>query len=392
VRTCQRVVVTGAGGLVGSHVRALLLASNGQRLFRREAPAFDIVTVSREQFSNPDSLATSLSECDIVLHLAGINRAEPAAVEGGNQEIAAKLISALEATAGKAHVVYANTTHAAGDTPYGRGKRRAGEMLASWAQASGGGYTGIVLPHIFGEGGMPFYNTVTATLCEQVATGQESEIHSGAEVELLHAGTAAELMLESALTSQQGEVRAEGVKMSVSALYQRIRGIGEDMSRDVFPDLTDSLQLQLYNTYRFSRFPEPYPMRLPLNIDDRGSLFEAARGGGGGQTFLSWTRPGVVRGNHFHRRKVERFVVVEGQADIHVRSIFDDEVHTFPVRGDEPVAIDMPTLHTHSIVNTGDSQLLTLFWAHEVFDSEDPDTYLHPVLEQVDAAIKGAPG
>ena len=384
MRTCQRVVVTGAGGLLGLHVRALLLSRNGQRLFRREAPAFDIVAVSREEFSNPETLAASLRGCDVVLHLAGINRAEPAAVEGGNQEIAEKLVSALVATASKAHVVYANTTHSAGDTPYGRGKRRSGEILASWAKASGGGYTGVVLPHIFGENGTPFYNTVTATLCEQVATGQEPEIHSGAEVELLHAGSAAEFMLESALTARQGEVRVEGVKMSVSELYQRIRGIGEDMSRDVFPDLTDSLHLQLYNTYRYSRFPEPYPIRLALNTDVRGSLFEAARGGGGGQTFLSWTLPGVVRGNHFHRRKVERFVVVQGQAEIRVRRIFDDRIHVYDVNGDEPTAIDMPTLHTHSIINTGDSPLLTLFWAHEVFDTEDPDTYMHPVLEQED--------
>ena len=377
----RRVLVTGAGGLLGFHLRALLLAKNGERRFHGEAPAFDVVEASRADFADAERLSRLAHEVEAVFHLAGINRATPDEVEGGNERIADTLIAALESSGSRAHVVYADSTHSAGDSPYGRGKRRAGECLGEWARRAGGRYTGVVLPHIFGEGGRPFYNTVTATLCDQVAREETPEIHAGAAVELLHAGAAAELMLDCVDEAREGELRAAGTPLSVAELHERLVELGRAMDADVFPDLSDSLTVQLYNTYRFARFPAPYPVRLPSNADARGELFEAARGGGGGQTFLSWTKPGIERGNHFHRRKVERFLVVQGQAEIRVRQVFADEVHRFAVRGEEPMAIDMPTLHSHSIVNTGDTPLLTLFWAHEVFDSKDTDTYMQTVVQ-----------
>jgi UDP-2-acetamido-2,6-beta-L-arabino-hexul-4-ose reductase len=40
----------------------------------------------------------------------------------------------------------------------------------------------------------------------------------------------------------------------------------------------------------------------------------------------------------------------------------------------------MPTLHTHAIMNNGEEELVTLFWADEFFDPEHPDTYHEPVV------------
>ena len=119
---------------------------------------------------------------------------------------------------------------------------------------------------------------------------------------------------------------------------------------------------------------------LKLNTDPRGTLFEAAKGGGGGQTFLSWTHPGVTRGNHFHLGKVERFLVLEGEAVIRIRRVLDDRLWEYTVSGAAPAAIDMPPLHTHSIENVGAGPLLTLFWTHDIFDPAAPDTYADPVL------------
>ena len=112
-----------------------------------------------------------------------------------------------------------------------------------------------------------------------------------------------------------------------------------------------------------------------MHSDDRGWLFEAIRSDGQGQTFLSTTKPGITRGNHFHLHKVERFLVVEGKAKIRLRKIGSDDVYTFEVNGENPQAIDIPTLHTHNISNVGDGPLLTLFWSAELFDPENPDTY-----------------
>jgi UDP-2-acetamido-2,6-beta-L-arabino-hexul-4-ose reductase len=41
--------------------------------------------------------------------------------------------------------------------------------------------------------------------------------------------------------------------------------------------------------------------------------------------------------------------------------------------------LDIPPGYIHSIENVGQTELVTLFWASEVFDSSKPDTFPAPV-------------
>ena len=119
-----------------------------------------------------------------------------------------------------------------------------------------------------------------------------------------------------------------------------------------------------------------WPILPVKHSDARGQLVEAVRGAGGEtQVFFSTTNPGFTRGNHFHLRKVERFLVLSGHASIKLRRLFTDEVIEFHVTGETPAIVDMPTLWTHSITNTGDQDLLTLFYADDEYNPSDPDTY-----------------
>jgi UDP-2-acetamido-2,6-beta-L-arabino-hexul-4-ose reductase len=147
----------------------------------------------------------------------------------------------------------------------------------------------------------------------------------------------------------------------------------------VFPDVRDDFDRDLFNTFRSYLYPHRYPTALTLHEDPRGCLFEAVKTHNGGQTFLSTTKPGITRGNHYHTRKIERFLVVSGQAEIRLRRVFDSEVQVFKVSGDQPAYVDMPTLHTHNITNTGSSDLITLFWTHEFYDPNMPDTFFELV-------------
>lgn len=119
---------------------------------------------------------------------------------------------------------------------------------------------------------------------------------------------------------------------------------------------------------------------MTTHADDRGRLVETVRcHGAGGQTFISTTRPRKTRGEHYHLRKLERFVVVAGRARISLRRLFHDQVTSFDVSGDEPAIVDMPTMWVHNITNTGDTDLTTMFWTDTLFDPEHPDTYWEPV-------------
>ena len=149
--------------------------------------------------------------------------------------------------------------------------------------------------------------------------------------------------------------------------------------RGEIPDLDSNLRVDLFNTLRSELFPDHYPVKLTLRSDHRGSLFEAVRAHQKGQAFISTTKPGIVRGNHFHLHKVERFCVISGKATIRLRKLFSTDIAVFDVSGEQPSFIDIPTLHTHDITNTGTSDLITLFWSNEFYDPDHPDTWTENV-------------
>lgn len=372
----KRIVVTGAQGLIGWHSHARLHAANCYAGFAGEPTPFDIVPLGHSDFADDGVLQDALRSADAVLHFAGVNRAPDDEVEAANPGIAKRLMAACEAVGAAPHIVYANSTHAASDTPYGRSKRIAGEILSM----APGGYTNLVLPHIFGECARPFYNNVTATLIHKLLEGEVPDLNPDGQVHLLHAGAAAQAAIDSVLADAMGTIAPNPRTISVPALYEKLLGFHTAYDANIYPDLSNPFDLALFNTYRAATYPGGWPRALTLNSDARGTLFEAVKGGGGGQTFLSTTKPGVTRGDHFHLNKVERFLVVQGEAVIRVRKVLGDEVWEYRVSGDKPAPVDMPTLHTHSIENVGDGELLTLFWTHEIFDPQNPDTFADKVL------------
>ena len=370
-----RVAITGGAGFLGWHLRCAI------RMRGWPEP----VVVDHASFDDPARLRDALAGVEVVVHLAGVNRGPEAEVEAGNPRLARLLVEALQATAAgrnRLHLLFSNSTHgrdpsvsAASLTPYGRSKREANAILGEWAATTGARYTDIRFPHLFGEHGRPFYNSAVATFCHQLATGDTPKIIVDSEVELLHAQSACDLMLEAIDAGTGGPLSPQGLRMPVSEALARLQAMHATYADGTLPRFDTAFDLDLFNTLRSYRFPLHYPGRIELRSDARGHLFEAVKTGHGGQCFASTTHPGVVRGNHFHRRKVERFLVAGGQATIRVRRMFTADAHAFEVRGDAPVYIDMPTLHTHDIRNSGQGELFTLFWSHEIFDPAAPDTY-----------------
>ncbi|WP_414430000.1 NAD-dependent epimerase/dehydratase family protein [Alcanivorax sp. IL3] len=368
----MKTVITGAAGLLGWHLRCHLSAL--------EAWKGGVVALDREAFNDDTRLQKALDGADVVVHCAGINRAEEKEQETGNIALAERLASALDASGATPHLVYSNSTHKAMDNAYGRGKAGADAVFRSWADRAAARYTELVLPHVFGECGRPFYNSAVFTFCHQIVQGEPLSINGSGKLELLHTQDICARIVEAVAKGETGELRLKGRPIPVAEVAGKLIAMYDSYTGNVIPDLRDRFELQLFNTLRSFMYPDAYPTELTLHTDNRGSLFEAVKTDNGGQAFLSTTKPGITRGNHFHFAKVERFLVIRGEADIRLRRLFDDEVKEFRVSGDKPVYVDMPPLHTHSITNVGDDELMTLFWSHEIFDPEAPDTYFLPVL------------
>ena len=271
-------------------------------------------------------------------------------------------------------IVFANSIQSGSDTPYGRGKTAASRTLAEAAADSGAGFVDVRLPNLFGEHGRPRYNSFVATFADALLNGEAPTIMDR-PVNLLHGQGAAQALLEG-LTGASTCLTPGGTATTVQAVFEKLAAFNRVYVDGNIPLLASTFDVDLFNTMRAARLPSSFPIALSSRTDQRGTLFEVVRSHGGeGQTFISTTKPGITRGEHFHLRKIERFVVLDGVARISMRRLFTDEVFHFDVDGRAPVAIDMPTMWAHNITNTGTAELMTLFWTNQLFDPSSPDTF-----------------
>lgn len=365
------VGVTGAEGFFGWHLRCRLHALH---------PEFEIRAATRGTFSTDGAMDCFVSGCDAIVHLAGVNRGDEDTVAKANPAIAQALVAALERTGAPSHVLFANSTHRSRSSAYGESKRASAEILYRWGARTGAQVTDLVFPNLFGEHGRPNYNSAVATFCYELSNRAASTVNPDGVTELMHVQDAAQVIIENLHCETDDAVVVEGIKVTIPELYDTLSRLNRAYGGAWFPRLDSRLDLQLFNTLRSYCFPDHYPMPLEIHADERGAFYEVARGYGETQISFSTTEPEITRGNHFHLDKIERFVVLSGRALIHVRRLFQDRLHVFKVDGGQPVAIDMPTLHAHSITNIGEGKLLTAFWANDHFDSAKPDTFVEPAL------------
>lgn len=361
----MRILLTGASGFLGWHTAVRLKALTGH----------DVVRVGRDRWPELSDLARG---ADAIIHVAGVNRGTDAEVEDGNIALAEAVAEAARASGSVARIVFANSIQSGNPTPYGRGKETGDAILARAAHDVGAAYVDVRLPNLFGEHGRPGYNSFVATFAHAVVRGEMPEI-SDRPVALLHVQSAAQALLD-ALGTDGRRLEPEGMPTTVQSVFTTLHHFNSLYVAGDIPPLTADLDVDLFNTLRAARFPGHSPIPLEPRADHRGRLIETVRAHGGqGQTFVSTTKPGITRGEHFHLRKVERFVVLAGAARISLRRLFTDRVVSFDVAGEAPVAVDMPTMWAHDITNTGEGELTTLFWTNELFDAAAPDTFSEAV-------------
>lgn len=366
--------ITGANGFFGWHLRCHLVTIG-----------IDYICADRQTFASDETLDRFVGSADVIVHLAGVNRAhEPEQIRSGNIELAVKLATAATRTDAKIDIVYANSVKADEPGPYGESKAQAAAIFKAYADSVGSRFIDIKFPHLFGEFGRPHYNSAVTTFASQLANGEPSMVGDGM-LELLHAQEACELLV-SACKAHTPTMRPSGREISVPDVYATMVRLADYASSGTVPLLADDFELGLFNTIRSQMWPDHYPFALTSHADDRGSFFEVARAWGQGQTSISTTVPGVTRGEHYHLKKIERFAVISGEAQIRVRRLFTNELCEFNVSGADPCFVDMPPLCTHDITNTGTSELVTLFWSHDHFDPQNADTWPMKVAGEALAA------
>jgi len=183
--------------------------------------------------------------------------------------------------------------------------------------------------------------------------------------------------------------------MSLGEIVDAIYTFKDSRASLQVPKFDDPFIYRLYATYLSYLEESNFAYELDIKSDERGCLAEFLKSASFGQIFVSRTKPGITRGNHYHHTKTEKFLVVQGEAVIRFRKIGiksdelrvisdkfqekSDEVIEYRVRGEEFRVVDIPPGYTHSIENVGDGELVTIFWSSLLFNPDELDTYTEKV-------------
>jgi UDP-2-acetamido-2,6-beta-L-arabino-hexul-4-ose reductase len=361
-------LVTGSEGFIGRNLIEGLEKVPGLRIVK-----FDVG-------DQREVLHAGLKTADVVFHLAGVNRPEKEEeFATGNAGLTEAIVSELLSAERRPLLVLSSSIQAEQQNPYGKSKQLAESSVERYGKA-GGGSVIFRLPNVFGKWSRPNYNSAVATFCYNIARGLDITISDpNRHVELVYIDDVVQaftgLLTDLAFTGVRRPDVGPVTRISLGSLVAELRGMHEVRSSLRLPDMADHFRRCLFATYLSFLPPDGFAYQLVERQDNRGSLAELLKSPHFGQIFISRTRPGIERGNHYHNTKFEKFCVVEGEAIIRFRHLHSTEILSYPVKGSEFRVVDIPPGYTHSIENVGKGEMVVLFWASEPFDPATPDTY-----------------
>lgn len=405
----MRVLVTGARGFVGSNLcEALGAIRDGRDRRGRFRPLLPLEVMECDVETTADELDGMCAKADFVFNLAGVNRPkDPAEFMAGNFGFASDLLAALERHGNACPVMLSSSAQASlagryAGSAYGESKLAGERLFREYSGRTGAPVLIYRFPNLYGKWCRPNYNSAVATFCDAIANGRPYTVSDpSVELELLYIDDLVSEMLSALLGEERrcgydGLVEVEGDEFcacsptdraTLGEIVSLLESFGASREGLIVPDLADgSLSKKLWSTFEsyYAEGSRAYPLKS--NRDVRGSFTEFLRTPERGQVSINVSKPGITKGNHWHNSKWERFLVVSGEASIRMRRVgLDADGKQFPVdeyrvSGENPMVVEMAPGATHCIENLSDSKdLVTVMWANEPFDPEDPDTYFEEV-------------
>lgn len=356
----MKILVTGSNGFIGSNL-IVTLKESGYEVF------------THDRSNTMDELATNIKKSDFVVHLAGVNRStESDDFYIGNVDLTKSILDLLKKH-NEIPLLISSSIQAGNESDYGQSKKEAEEIVEAYEKS----YI-FRLHNVYGKWSRPNYNSVIATWCHNIARDLPIQINDPeVGIGFVYIDDVIKTIMEAIkgnLEYGYQEVKPiDIVKLGeVKSLIESFKESRENLS---FPNLTTRFSKNLYSTY-LSYIPiDNMKYGLTMHQDDRGSFTEVLKSLDLGQISINVSKPNITKGQHWHHSKNEKFLVVYGQGKIEIRHIISNEKHVYHVSGEKLEVVDIPTGYTHNIINTGDTDMVTLMWANEVFDPENPDTY-----------------
>lgn len=367
----KTVLVTGSAGFIGKNLCAQLELDQ------------DVKVLTFDKDNTIDNLKDHLEIADFIFHLAGVNRPiDEKEFDTGNRGLTEEIITILKSKKKKTPLLMTSSIQAELDNPYGKSKKAAEEAIFSFAKNNKSKAYIYRLPNVFGKWCRPNYNSVVATFCYNISHDLPITISNPAnEITLVYIDD----IICDFIKALDGKIKPHPdgycyinrtFKVTLNELREKIESFRDSRITLIMPNFESDINRFLYATYVSYLDNDNIKYKLNKNSDERGWLAEFIKSDQFGQIFISKTKPGITRGNHWHHTKIEKFLVIEGSAEIKFRKINSyEDVINYKVSDSELTVLDIPPGYTHSINNIGKKDLITLFWADEIFNKEKTDTY-----------------
>ena len=405
----MKVLVTGARGFVGRNLCAALRNIAEEKDRRERYKSLLPLTVYEYDLGGTrEELSLYCAEADFVFNLAGVNRPkDEREFMEGNFGFASELLGLLEHHGNRCPVMLSSSAQASlsgryEGSVYGESKLAGEKLFREYGERTGAPILIYRFPNLYGKWCRPRYNSAVATFCDAIANGRDYTVNDpSVELELLYIDDLVDEMLDALLGEEhrcgyEGLERIDGSdfcyvpetdRATLGRIVSLLEGFRDSRETLSVPDLAEgSLSKKLWSTFLSYYEPGCFAYGLKPNADDRGSFTEFLRTPERGQVSINVSKPGITKGNHWHMSKWERFLVVSGTASIRLRKVGEDaEGNPFPVdeyvvSGPDTRVVEMIPGYTHSLTNLSDTEdLVTVMWANEPFDPEDPDTYYEEV-------------
>jgi UDP-2-acetamido-2,6-beta-L-arabino-hexul-4-ose reductase len=366
----MKILVTGADGFIG---KTLCIRANELN--------HTVVAYTRE--NDLTQLPTMLVGVDAVIHLAGINRPQnEVEFATGNANLTQSLCDAIAGQLNKPLLLLASSTQAGQDNAYGRSKLAAEQAVRQLAQQHHVRSHIYRLPNVFGKWCKPNYNSVVATFCHNIAQDLPIQINDPARVlDLVYVDDVVNTflaLLESDASAIDQAVQPQ-YSCTLGALASHLQAFKASRSTGVTEPVGTGFVRALYSTYISYLKPDQFSYPLIKHADPRGEFVEMLKTQDSGQFSYFTAFPGITRGGHYHHTKTEKFLVIRGKALFKFRHMVTNERFEQTTSGESPVIVETIPGWTHDITNVGDTEMIVMLWANEIFDRQKPDTINSPL-------------
>ncbi|MCX8058994.1 MAG: NAD-dependent epimerase/dehydratase family protein [Spirochaetes bacterium] len=371
----KNILITGSNGFIGKNLK----------IFLKKNINLNIIEYDINSFETLDEIIKN-NNFYVIYHLAGVNRPQNE-IEYfyGNVELTNKLINFLEKFNKVCKIVFSSSIQAELDNLYGKTKKEAEELLLNYSKRTGNKVYIYRFQNVFGKWCKPNYNSVVATFCYNLTHNKEIIINDPEKViKFIYIDDVIKNLIRHIYENDLDVVDSiiyptPFYEVSLAKLAELLKNFIKIRENNILPNFENKFEKYLYSTLISYYDLSNLEYKAIKNEDNRGYLFEFIKSNFAGQIFISRTKPGITRGNHYHHTKVEKFCVVEGKAKISFRNILNNEKYSIIVDGEDCKIVDIPPGYTHNITNIGDRDLITVFWANEIFDPDNPDTYYEEV-------------